>query len=246
MERDGRMGGGSRKPYYYVAVKAQTKTHAIEIHVFSLPCLPSISFAAKSTLLQLEFSVAKSRTKSRSGDYEANEDELLVDDGMFPIFQRSLELEEQSKKEGFISTLRSNFNDSTSSMQNAMFSAAAVVEDGGARMKLGMLKRSFKKAKKAQKKRRDSADKVLQRFIRAARFTRSSNAIHPSARLQLHGLYMQAQHGDCAKSVGELGDADNDAASVVVAMKREAWESCKGESQEGERGGGREGRREEA
>ena len=102
-----------------------------------------------------------------------------------------------------------------------------------------------KKEKKKPKRRRrarpqakkKSKDARVKKFIKAARFVRGygAAAIHPRAKIELHGLRMQALKGDCDATqdvaTAQAGD-EASSSSVLQRLKDEAWRSAKGKTQE--------------
>ena len=95
----------------------------------------------------------------------------------------------------------------------------------------------LKRKKPAKKTKKDSR---LENFIKAARFVRGygAAAIHPSAKVELYGLRMQAQKGDCKDQSGvgaAAAAAESKEESSVTSLQRlklEAWRSVRGKSQE--------------
>ena len=98
-------------------------------------------------------------------------------------------------------------------------------------------------------------DRQLMRFIKATRYVRGAGAskIHPSAKLRLFGLRMQAQHGDAtpnsipaalaavpdflSKEDEERGalvnrNSNTGCALVLQKLKLQAWSALKGKSRE--------------
>ena len=76
-------------------------------------------------------------------------------------------------------------------------------------------------------------DARLEEFVKAAKFVRGRGAaaIHPGAKIQLHGLLMQAQRGDC-KSRGSLDPSARSAVGAMASIKKAAWKALKGRTQE--------------
>ena len=100
----------------------------------------------------------------------------------------------------------------------------------------GKAKRRLKRKVRIRKtKKKSKKDSRLENFIKAARFVRGygAAAIHPSAKIELYGLRMQAQQGDCKQSdaTTEGGD-DESPANSLKRLKLEAWRSLKGMAQE--------------
>ena len=93
-----------------------------------------------------------------------------------------------------------------------------------------------KQASRLRLKRKNNSkkDARLANFIKAARFVRGygAAAIHPSAKLQLHGLRMQAQQGDCKQSAPAAKGNEDSSASSLQRLKRDAWLSLRGKGQE--------------
>ena len=108
-------------------------------------------------------------------------------------------------------------------------------------------KRKLKLKKKMKKKKRgawrgrgrnnSNEDKGLKGFMKAARYVRGLGAgkIHPSAKLRLLGLRLQAQRGDATAEDGvndDNGGADavdaKSSASVLRELKLKAWRGEKG------------------
>ena len=91
------------------------------------------------------------------------------------------------------------------------------------------------KKKKKKKKKKTKKDARVEKFIKAARFIRGygAAAIHPNAKIKLHGLRMQALEGDCP-AAGAVVVAKTDkssSASALEHLKTEAWRSARGKSQ---------------
>ena len=104
--------------------------------------------------------------------------------------------------------------------------AATSGEDSSESKKKRKRRRRRKKPKKSKK------DVRVEHFIKATRFVRGygAAAIHPSAKIELHGLRMQALKGDYPKE-GAAGDSTS-SAGALQRLKLEAWRSFQGKSQE--------------
>ena len=79
------------------------------------------------------------------------------------------------------------------------------------------------------KNRNSRNSSLLPQFVRG----HGAAAIHPSAKIQLHGLLMQAQKGDCPETENQAG-AEQESGSVgaLRGLKLAAWRSLKGTGQE--------------
>ena len=117
--------------------------------------------------------------------------------------------------------------------EDLQHAVAAASEEGGAG-----LKRKRNKLRRRRKKREDSrskADRDLAAFMKAARFVRGRGAgtIHPSAKLRLFALLMQAQLGDApadtAQEVEAAGAVElKGSASALQRLKHAAWKLLRG------------------
>ena len=94
-------------------------------------------------------------------------------------------------------------------------------------------KNEKRKRRRRSKPKKSKKDARVENFIKAARFVRGYGAasIHPSAKIQLHGLRMQALEGDCSKEEAAAGDGAS-SATALQGLKLEAWRSFHGKSQE--------------
>ena len=97
-------------------------------------------------------------------------------------------------------------------------------------------KKKMRKIKKKKKKNRPggnlkkgSVEHTFESFVKAARFVRYGDGVkvlHPSSKLQLHALMMQAQYGDSPNVHLRRGYALQK--SPLELQKRKAWEHQKG------------------
>ncbi len=120
----------------------------------------------------------------------------------------------------------------TGSLEKTAAGGHAAVSDGHAAVSSKKKRRLRLKRKKPKKTKKDAR---IENFIKAARFVRGygAGAIHPSAKIQLYGLRMQAQRGDCShQSDANAKDSDESFASSLQRMKLDAWRSMRGKSQE--------------
>lgn len=161
----------------------------------------------------------KSRENNADTEFEDASD-------MFPVFQRALALEEEEEGD-IMDRMKTQIATSALSFKHRV---SQVLQKVSSNKSVAKRKKMKREGMMDNRKRKNTADAVIMKFIKAARFVRSSSQIHPSARLRLHGLYMQSQNGDCTVDAEGLGEANHDTVSVVVAMKHKAWESCKGGS----------------
>ena len=86
-------------------------------------------------------------------------------------------------------------------------------------------KRRRRRRKSSSTLTRTTKDKELTAFIKAARYVRGSGAskIHPSAKLRLYGLMMQAKKGDAPADTSAASDGKGGAAKELRRLKLEAW-----------------------
>ena len=102
-------------------------------------------------------------------------------------------------------------------------------------------RRTGLKRKPTKRKKSFTKSKELTSFVKAARYVRGPGAarIHPSAKLRLFGLMMQAKKGDAPHKRDEEvqggGDESTDerqaeitAAETLLRLKRKAWEAERG------------------
>ena len=120
-------------------------------------------------------------------------------------------------------------------LQDVLLKAGTLGETGESRM----LKSAPPKLRKSRRPRRkkpkggaQKKDARVARFIKAARFVRGHGAssIHPSAKIRLHGLLMQAKKGDCPSP--ESDKIEESGPAVLGNLKRDAWRAVKGKGQE--------------
>ena len=85
---------------------------------------------------------------------------------------------------------------------------------------------------RSKKAKKGSLEEIFEHFVKAARFVRFGDGVgllHPSFKLRLFGLMMQAQHGDCRDSATQdRKPRRSSAASSLEQLKRAAWASQKG------------------
>ena len=186
----------------------------------------------KSALVYIHFAIkVKAEAQEETEDYE----------NAFDGLQRALrEAERAVSSEGKVK------------LETAVAQAAAS-EQGRQKpkRKLGLKK---KKKKKKEAGMMSKEDRQLMRFIKATRYVRGVGAdkIHPSAKVRLFGLRMQAQHGDAtpesipgALSVGAESAPKNSkdgkaveksfkagSAVSVQKLKLRSWSAVKGKSRE--------------
>ena len=93
-------------------------------------------------------------------------------------------------------------------------------------------KKPTRRRTKRRKKKKPKKDARVENFIKAARFVRGygAAAIHPSAKIELHGLRMQALKGDCPDEASAQGGASS--MRSLEELKLDAWRSVQGKSQE--------------
>ena len=108
--------------------------------------------------------------------------------------------------------------------------------DEGAGAALGKKKkRKLKERKRMRngmggKPKKGSIEYTFEQFIKAARFVRYGDGVkvlHPSAKILLFALMMQAQHGDCPEVNQEIGDKATQTQPLEL-LKRKAWAGQKG------------------
>ena len=113
---------------------------------------------------------------------------------------------------------------------------SAAAEDSGSnkekrswRAKMKKAKRKKKKKKKTKKPKKDAR---VENFIKASRFVRGygAAAIHPSAKIELHGLRMQALNGDCPEDAAVGGSTSLERS--LQQIKLDAWRSVHGKGRE--------------
>ena len=134
---------------------------------------------------------------------------------------------------GLLATLNSSGKAIDSHATTALEVAAA--RDPGPGKKTPMVKRKPSKKKKKKKKGEETRkrDARVEKFIKATRFVRGYGAasIHPSAKIELHGLRMQALQGNCSTE-GGAEQGGKSSASALQDIKQEAWRAAKGKTQE--------------
>ena len=83
--------------------------------------------------------------------------------------------------------------------------------------------------RRRRKRKMSKKDSRLEQFIKAARFVRGHGAaaLHPSAKIKLHGLLMQAKRGDCPETAEVTANT-----SKLVELQLDSWRSVKGKTQE--------------
>ena len=113
----------------------------------------------------------------------------------------------------------------------------AVSDNGGKGKQRKRRRRGLKQRKKKEKKQADTPRKKRQdlfgRFVKAARYVRGIGAsqVHPSAKIRLFGLLMQAQRGDFQETKeGDSGEDAEGAIGVLQRLKLDAWRANKGTS----------------
>ena len=82
------------------------------------------------------------------------------------------------------------------------------------------------------KGKKGALDQVFGSFVKAARFVRYGNGVHvlhPSTKLHLFGLMMQAQHGDCRDGVVKNAERRRSSKKAALqSLKQKAWAREKG------------------
>ena len=93
-------------------------------------------------------------------------------------------------------------------------------------------RKAHKRAKKG------SPDYTFQQFVKASRYARGAgaSAIHPSAKLRLFGLLMQAQKGDCPTVdspfiAASLTNSRGGSSTALQHLKLKAWAAVRGTGQ---------------